>query len=161
MRKQTYYFGYGSNLRASFLKEKLLPSSKFVMKGYLPNYEVQWRMWSTKYKGGTSSIVEAPGEIVQGAIYQCTAEDLEKLDYIPGLYIPHYKRETFVVLGEDGKWYPVELYRLWEPKGPFPPSRSYVAGMLEGAKQIGVSPDYIEKIEGWLRDSIVPGSDEP
>jgi hypothetical protein len=48
-----------------------------------------------------------------------------------------------VVLGEDGKWHAVELYRLWELKGPFPPARIYVEGMLEGAKQIGVSPGYL------------------
>jgi hypothetical protein len=36
----------------------------------------------------------------------------------------------------------------------------YVEGMLEGAKQIGVSPDYLEKIEGWLSESIVVGNDE-
>jgi len=155
-----YYFGYGSNLRASFVTE-LIPGAKFVMKGYLPNYEVQWRAWSTEYKGGISSISETPGEIVQGVIYECTEKELEKLDYIPGIYVPEYKRETFVVLGEDDKWHSVELYRLWELKGPFPPSRIYVEGMLEGAKQIGVSPDYLEKIEGWLRESIVAVSDEP
>jgi gamma-glutamylcyclotransferase (GGCT)/AIG2-like uncharacterized protein YtfP len=155
-----YYFGYGSNLRASFATE-LIPSATFVMKGYLPNYEVQWRAWSAEYRGGISSIGETPGEIVQGAIYQCTEKELEKLDYVPGIYVPEYKRETFVVLGEDGKWHSVELYRLRELKGPFPPSRRYVEGMLEGAKQLGVSPDYLEKIEGWFRQSIVVASEEP
>ncbi len=155
-----YHFGYGSNLRANFVTENLLPSAKFVMKAYLPNYEVQWRVWSEKYNGGISSICEAPGEIVQGVIYECSKDDLEKLDYMPGLYAPEYKRETFMVLGEDGKWHSVELYRLWELKGPFPPARKYVEGMLEGAKQIGVSADYLEKIEGWLRESIGAGSDK-
>ena len=32
------------------------------------------------------------------------------------------------------------------PKGP---SRKYVTGMLEGAKQIKLSSDYIKKIEGF------------
>ena len=155
-----YYFGYGSNLRASFVTE-LIPSAKFVMKGYLPNYEVQWRAWSAEYRGGISSISETPGEIVQGAIYECAEKELEKLDYIPGIYVPEYKRETFVVLGEDDKWHSMELYRLWELKGPFPPSRIYVEGMLEGAKQLGVSPDYLEKIEGWFRQSIVVAGEEP
>lgn len=155
-----YHFGYGSNLRASLVKEKLLPSAEFVMKGYLPNYEVQWRVWSEDYMGGISSIVETPGEIVQGAIYECSQDDLEKLDYIPGLYIPKYKRETFVVLGEDGKWHSVEVYRLRELSGPFPPARKYVQGMFEGAQQIGLSPDYLEKIEGWVRESIGAGSDQ-
>lgn len=155
-----YYFGYGSNLRASFVTE-LMPSATLVMKAYLPNYEVQWRAWSEPFGGGISSICEAPGEIVQGVIYQCAENELEKLDYIPGIYVPKYKRETYVVLGEDGEWHSVELYRLWELKGPFPPSRPYVEGMLEGAKQVGVSPEYIEKIEGWLRQSILLESDEP
>ena len=153
-----YHFGYGSNLRASFVKEKLLPSAKFVMKGYLPNYEVQWREWSEAYMGGISSIVETPGEIVQGAIYECSQEDLENLDFIPGLYVPNYKRETFVVLGEDGRWHSAEVYRLRELNGPFPPARKYVEGMFEGARQIGLSPDYLEKIKGWVRESIGTGS---
>jgi gamma-glutamylcyclotransferase (GGCT)/AIG2-like uncharacterized protein YtfP len=84
-----YYFGYGSNMRAEFTAN-LLPSAKFVMKGYLPNYEVQWRAWSEKYKGGISSINEAPAEIVEGAIYECTEEELEKLDYMSGMYAPNY-----------------------------------------------------------------------
>lgn len=140
-----YYFGYGSNLRASFVTE-LIPGATLVMKAYLPNYEVQWRAWSEAFGGGISSICETPGEIVEGAIYQCSAAALEKLDYIPGIYVPNYRRETFVVLGEDGNWHCAELYRLWELKGPFPPSRPYVEGMLEGARQIGVSADYLEKI---------------
>ncbi len=155
-----YYFGYGSNLRASFVTE-LIPSATLVMKAYLPNYEVQWRAWSEAFGGGISSICETPGEIVQGVIYQCTEKELGKLDYIPGIYVPKYKRETFVVLGEDGEWHSVELYRLWKLEGPFPPSRPYVEGMLEGAKQIGVSPDYLEKIEGWLHQSILLESNEP
>ncbi len=155
-----HYFGYGSNLRIDFVRE-LLPSAKFTMKAYLPNYEVQWPAWSEEYKGGTSSINEAPGEIVQGVLYECPQEEIQILDYKPGIYVPNYKRETFVVLGEDGEWYSAELYRLREIKGPYPPSRPYVEGMLEGAKEIGLSPDYIEKIEGWLRESVVYGNEEP
>jgi len=118
--------------------------------------QVQWRAWSAEYEGGISSISETPGEIVQGAIYECTERELEKLDYIPGICVPQY-----MVLGEDDKWHSAELYRLWELKGPFPPSRIYVEGMLEGAKQIGLSPDYLEKIEKWLGASIVAESRQP
>ena len=105
--------------------------------------------------GGISHIMEVPGELVQGALYECPEGDLMQLDYRLDYYVPEYKRETFMVRGEDNQWYLASLYRLWEPKGPFPPSRRYVEGMLEGAKQIELSPDYIEKIEGFLRDSIV------
>jgi hypothetical protein len=150
------HFGYGSNLRAAFVRE-LLPGAKPVMKGYLPNYEVQWPAWSDTFRGGTSSIVENPGELVEGVLYDCPERELKELDYKPGLYVPAYKRETFTVLGEDGQWHRAELYRLRALSGPFPPSRSYVEGMLSGAREVGLSPAYIDKIEGWLRQSIAAG----
>lgn len=153
--RNVYYFGYGSNLNVSDTIKDLLPNGKFLMKAYLPNYEVQFRKWSKNYRGAISSIVEVPGEMVQGAMYLCPEKDLDTLDYRLDYYVPEYKREIFQVLGEDNIWYSASLYRLWELKGPFPPSRRYVTGMLEGAKQIGLSPDYIEKIEGFLRNSIV------
>jgi hypothetical protein len=51
-----YHFGYGSNLKFDFLK-KMLPSAKFAMKGYLPNYEVQFPFLSKKWQGGCSGIM--------------------------------------------------------------------------------------------------------
>lgn len=153
--KNVYYFGYGSNLNVSRTIKNLIPNGKFLMRAYLPNFEVQFRKWSNNSRGGISNIMEVPGELVQGAMYECPESDLMQLDYRLDYYVPDYKREIFRVLGEDNKWYSASLYRLWEPKGPFPPSRTYVTGMLEGAKQIKLSPDYIEKIEGFLRDSIV------
>ena len=153
--KDVYYFGYGSNLNVYDTINDLLPNGKFLMRAYLPNYEVQFRQWSNNYKGAISNIMEVPGEIVEGAMYKCPESDLNALDYKRDYYVPDYKREIFKVLGEDNKWYSASLYRLWEPKGPFPPSRRYVEGMLEGAKQIKLSTNYIKKIEGFLRDSIV------
>lgn len=150
------HFGYGSNLRAAFVTD-LLPSARLVMKAYLPNYEVQFPAWSDSFGGGTSSIVEVPGQLVEGVLYECPEQELKDLDYKPGLYVPAYKRETFLVLGEDGAWHQAELYRLRELKGPFPPSRSYVEGMLEGAHEMGLSQRYIDRIEGWLQQSIAAG----
>ena len=42
-----YHFGYGSNLNQDFLRQ-YVPSAEFVMKAYLPNYEVQFRFWSKR-----------------------------------------------------------------------------------------------------------------
>jgi hypothetical protein len=41
-----YHFGYGSNLSIDFVKKELIPNAKFAMKGYLPNFEVQFPFWS-------------------------------------------------------------------------------------------------------------------
>ena len=150
-----YYVGYGSNLNVSYTITDLLPNGRFLMRAYIPNYQVQFRKWSNNSRGGISNIMEVPGEMVEAAMYECPQSDLDTLDYRLDYYVPDYKREIFRVMGEDGQWYQASLYRLWEPKGPFPPARRYVQGMLEGARQLELSPEYIERIEGFLRDSIV------
>ncbi len=153
--EMVYYVGYGSNLNVEMTTTELLPNGRFVMKAYIPNYQVQFRKWSNNSRGGISNIMEVPGELVEAAMYECPQADLDHLDYRLDYYVPDYKREVFKVMGEDGQWYQASLYRLWEPMGPFPPARGYVEGMLEGARQLGLSPEYIERIEGFLRESIV------
>ena len=147
-----FHFGYGSNLSIEFVQEKLIPNAKFVMKGYLPNFEVRFPFWSDEVQGGYSGIMEAPGELVQGALYEVTEQELIALDDLE-VYKGLYQRETFLVWGEDGKFHPADLYRVIEPKGPFPPSRGYVEIMLSGARDLGLDPDYIEKIEKFYHQA--------
>jgi hypothetical protein len=147
-----FHFGYGSNLNIDFVREYLIPDVKFVMKGYLPNFEVRFPFWSEEKQGGYSGIMETPGEMVQGALYEVTAEQLEAVDELD-VYKGLYRRETFLVLGEDGEWHRADLYRVIDPQGPFPPVRSYVETMLEGARNLGLDTGYIRRIEGFLSQS--------
>lgn len=141
-----HHFGYGSNLKREFVKT-MLPSAIFKMKAYLPNFQVEFRVWSEKRNAGISTIFRAPGELVHGALYEVPEEEMKALDQREGYYIGTYLRETFLVLGEDGKWKNADLYRAISPKEPFVPSRSYVTTMLEGAREIGLDADYIKKIQ--------------
>jgi gamma-glutamylcyclotransferase (GGCT)/AIG2-like uncharacterized protein YtfP len=147
-----YHYGYGSNLNQDFLKQDC-PSARYVMKAYLPSFEVQFRYWSKKRNGGISTIIHSPGELVHGVIYDVSVKDIEELDILESVPQGLYKRETFKVLGEDGRWYDADLYSVSEPKGPFTPSKSYVELMLEGAKEQGLASEYIKKIEGILSRS--------
>ncbi len=142
-----YHFGYGSNLNIKSVQEELIPDAKFVMKGFLPNFEVSWPIWSEEDQGAYSGIMEAPGELVHGALYEVTEQDLITTDNMEGVYKDLYRRITYLVLGEDGKWHKADLYRVIDPKGPFPPSRGYVDIMLEGARDLGLDPEYVKKIE--------------
>ena len=140
------HFGYGSNLNIEFLRG-YCPSAEFTMKAYLPNYEVQFRFWSEKRQGGISTIIEKPGGLVHGVIYEVPEAELLDLDVLESVPQGLYKRETFLVLGEDGGWHEADLYRVAEPKGPFTPSRGYVELMLAGARSHGLALNYIKKIE--------------
>jgi gamma-glutamylcyclotransferase (GGCT)/AIG2-like uncharacterized protein YtfP len=136
-----YHFGYGSNLSIDFVKKELIPDASFVMKGYLPNFEVRFPFWSEEVQAGYSGIMEAPGEMVQGALYEVTEQALIALDNLEGVYKGRYKRHSFLVLGEDGEFHKADLYRVIDPKGPFPPSRSYVETMIAGARDLGLDPE--------------------
>ena len=148
-----YHFGYGSNLSIKCVHEELIPGAKFAMKGYLPNFEVSWPFWAEKEQEAYSGIMEAPGELVHGALFEMTEQELIAMDNLEDCYKDDYRRETFLVLGEDGKWHEADLYRVVEPKGPFAPARSYVEIMLAGARDLGMDPEYIKKIEGFLSQS--------
>ena len=148
-----FHFGYGSNLSIKSVHADLNPNAKYVMKGFLPNFEVSWPMWSEEEQSGYSGIMEAPGELVHGALYEMTEQELIAMDNLEDCYKGTYKRETFLVLGEDGKWHNAELYRVIDPQGPFPPARSYVEIMLAGARDLELDPEYIEKIEEFCRQS--------
>jgi len=141
-----YHFSYGSNLSLEFLLEHC-PNAKFVMKAYLPNFEVQFRFWSKRRNGGISSIILKPGELVHGVIYDISKEETEALDVLESVPDGLYKRETFKVLGEDRRWYEAETYYVSKPEGPFIPSKEYVETMITGAKQHGIEPEYIKKLE--------------
>ena len=148
-----FHFGYGSNLSIDFVREHLIANARFVMKAYLPNFEVQFPFWSEENQGGYSGVMEAPGELVHGVLYEVTEEELIEVDNLEGVYKDRYYRQTYLVLGEDGNWHPADLYRVIDPQGPFKPLRSYVEIMLKGARESGLDPAYIERIEGFLRDS--------
>jgi len=140
------HFGYGSNLNMEFLRS-YCPSAEFVTRAYLPNYEVQFRFWSERRQGGISTIIEKPGGLVHGVIYEVPEDELLDLDVLESVSQGLYRRETFLVLGEDREWHEADLYRVTEPKGPFTPSRGYVELMLAGARAHGLAPEYVKKIE--------------
>ncbi|HEX9915527.1 MAG TPA: gamma-glutamylcyclotransferase family protein [Candidatus Bathyarchaeia archaeon] len=148
-----FHFGYGSNLNQGFLRQ-YCPSARFVMKAYLPNYEVQFRFWSKRRQGGISTIIEKPGGLVHGVIYEVPEEELKVLDVLESVPQGLYRREAFLVLGEDGGWHEADLYRVARPQGPFTPSRGYVELMLSGAQEHGLDPGYIKKIEALYEGSL-------
>jgi gamma-glutamylcyclotransferase (GGCT)/AIG2-like uncharacterized protein YtfP len=124
------------------------------MKAYLPNYMVQFRFWSKKRQGGLSTIIEKPGGLVHGVIYECIETEMIDLDIIESVPQGLYKREAFKVLGEDGEWHDADLYRVANPKGPFTPARSYVELMLSGAHEHELDPEYVKVIEAIYEWSL-------
>jgi gamma-glutamylcyclotransferase (GGCT)/AIG2-like uncharacterized protein YtfP len=145
-----YYYAYGSNLSTRYLRHSC-PSATFVMKADLPNFQVEFRHYSEKRQGGISSIVEAPGQLVQGVIYEVPEEELLDLDILESVPQGLYSRDAFLVLGEDGQWHRADLYRVANPTGPYRPSKEYLEDMIEGAQEHGLTPDYTARLVALRR----------
>jgi len=151
-----YYFGYGSNLDEDYMRQ-WTPSLKFVSLARLPNFEIQFRKYSTDLEGGISSIIEKPGGMVQGVVYTIEKSEMEALDVLEDVPLGIYKRETFKVISEDGTWYNADLYRVVTPQGPFIPSVKYLGIMIKGAKAQGINQPWIDYLEA-LREEIIVGN---
>ncbi len=141
-----HYFGYGSNLSTKYTKP-YFPTAKVVKRATLANYHIEFRKYSTDLEGGISTIIEAPGEFVEGIIYEVAEEEIAEMDILEDVPQGLYKRETFMVLDKEGKWEKADLYRVCTPKGPFKPSKKYVGYMLEGMHEQGFEPEYIKKFQ--------------
>jgi hypothetical protein len=72
---------------------------------------------------------------------------VDELDVVESVPEGLYTRETFMVLGEDGKWHKADLYRVANPQGPFAPAKSYLELMLEGAREHKMDSEFIKWLE--------------
>ena len=123
------------------------------MRADLPNFRVEFRRFSTDMQGGISSIMEAPGEMVRGVIYEVPVQEVKALDSLEDLPKGLYRRDTFLVLGEDGQWHQADLYRVVNPTGPYDPAPQYIDMMIEGAREHDLDPTYIDHLES-LRTNL-------
>jgi gamma-glutamylcyclotransferase (GGCT)/AIG2-like uncharacterized protein YtfP len=146
------YFAYGSYMSLDFMRE-LCPSVHFVMLAQLPNFHIEFRRYSEEYQGGVSSIIQAPGEMIKGVLYDVDEKEFGPLDILESVPQGVYRRDTFLVFGEDGQWHHAQLYRLTNPAGPYAPAPKYLDQMIAGAKEHGLDPEYTAKLVA-LRQSL-------
>ncbi len=147
-----YYFAYGSNLLTSYLRE-YCPTATVVMRAAIPNFRVEFPYYSEESQGGLSSILEAPGELVEGVIFDIAQTEFAAMDVMESVPENLYRRDTFLTFSEDDKWHKADLYRVVTPRGPFMPSKGYLDGMIKGAHEHGLPPKYIKRFE-VMRNSL-------
>ncbi len=156
--KVIYYFGYGSNLDEDYMRQ-FTPSLKFVTTAHLPNFQIQFRKYSTDLEGGISSIIPHPGGLVQGVVYTIEKPEMDALDILEDVPLGIYNRETFKVIAPDGTWYNADLYRVANPKGPFTPSIKYLGYMIKGAKAQGINQPWVDYLEA-LRAEVIKSKEK-
>lgn len=115
------YFAYGSNLNKKQMKVRC-PESVPITKAVLKNFKLVFNYFA--------DIVEAPDEIVYGAVYDVSDSDIKKLNKYEG-YPRHYDIINVDVEGEDGKIYRVFAY-VMTSKGIREPEDHYFNTIKQG-----------------------------
>lgn len=141
-------FAYGSNMCTRYLRE-VAPSAEPVTTAVLPNFHLEFRMFSEKLQGGISTILPKPGHLVHGVLFSITVEDYKTLDVRESVLKGLYVRNTYLVLDRDGIWTPAELFTIVTPQGPFEPAGVYIDDMLEGAREHNLPAEYLQEIESY------------
>ncbi len=148
-----YHLGYGANLSTAYT-QRMFPSAEFVMKAFIPNYSVQFQYWSKRRNGGLGNMVPDLGRMIHGVLFRVPEEEMIALDTQEGGHAGRYYRKTILSVGEDGRIYPADIYRVIDPQGPFAPSKSYVKIMLDGAREHDLDPGYIQMIEALYEKGV-------
>ncbi len=143
------YFGYGSNLNLTSLKAKgVLPKRSYV--GQLPNFGLKFNVqhWF-RHEGGMGNIEPSddPNDVVEGMLHECTEEDLEALDRMEA-YGVGYDRVRIKVDTHEGLKEALTYTGLPEIiNEDCLPTRRYLNIILKGAREAGLSNNYIQKLE--------------
>ncbi|MET0065322.1 MAG: gamma-glutamylcyclotransferase family protein [Candidatus Thiodiazotropha sp.] len=142
------YFGYGSNMSITSLRAKgvePLASCRGVLNGWRLCFNVQHFF---RHEGGVGNIEtsELPGDRVLGILYDCPDEALASLDAMEAC--GHgYQRITLEVEAQGSR---VEAFTYVGMRGFIDnqclPSRRYLNILIEGARQAGLDPQYVQAL---------------
>ncbi len=141
--EKVFYFAYGSNMNHAQMNKRC-PSSKFIKPGYLNNYKFIYDGQSKRWdKKAVANVVYSDGCQVWGGLFEINEDNLAALDCYEG-YPASYDKEMLEVQDTDGNKHKAWVY-LRTGEKPGTPSEKYRRKVKDGAKDCGLSCDYIEK----------------
>jgi len=143
-----WYFAYGRNVNPSRLCERIGGYPLLTCRGILPGYKLVFNKKPGPEPGlGYSNIVPMADEYVEGILYLLTERMLSSLDEYEG--IPkHYVRSRVTVWNIDHRrWVNAVTYVAVETDDSLKPPKEYLEEIVEAAKTMGLSYDWISKLE--------------
>jgi len=141
------YFAYASNMAPEVMAH-LCPRHRYLGVGRLNDYRLAFTRRSVKTGSGVADIIEAPGQIVWGALYEIDDDEIAAIDRKEG-HGWAYVRVTVPVELEVGRPRNTAItYVVRSKESPdVPPSREYLCRVIEAAHARGLPGPYIEKLE--------------
>jgi len=150
-----WYFAYGRNVNVNFLVGRAgKPVAMF--RGILPGYKLCFYKYPGPRSGvGYATICPMSREWVEGVLYLMTDEQLKKLDEFEGVPTGHYKHEDVEVWCiEQYRWIKAVTYIAVKMNENLKPDKEYLSHIIEGAKTVGLSREWINKLEEIMKEAV-------
>ncbi|HYD08340.1 MAG TPA: gamma-glutamylcyclotransferase family protein [Reyranella sp.] len=147
-----WYFAYGSNMNPARLADQRLKERAVQMGPRIGGRRDGWRLVFNKIArapegAAAGNIVEAPGEVVHGALNRMPEAGLAVLDIWEGVASGHYKRQTVpVVRADTGETVEAVTYIALKVGEGLKPTRDYLGPLLAGKDLLPAA--YWEKLKG-------------
>jgi gamma-glutamylcyclotransferase len=137
------YFAYGPNMNQEKIRTKV-QHIRFLKRVYLKDHKFVYDgLGDTLKRKSFANIIEKPGSVVWGALYEVYDTEVCSLDEVEGY--PFYEKKTVEVKDDHGECFNAVIY--WRKcKSPATPSREYRKVIVQGAKDCKLPAEYILKI---------------
>jgi len=106
----------------------------------------------TEWRGGVAGLAPDAKSFVEGVLWSVSDGHLAALDDYEGVDEGEYRRDRIAVAQGGGKT--VEAWTYYakaESGGPFRPTADYVATMVTGAREHGVSVPWVDMLAALAR----------
>ncbi|MFS8840446.1 gamma-glutamylcyclotransferase family protein [Synechococcus sp. W55.2] len=142
-----WYFAYGSNLDAQQMGHRAV-DFKEARRARLQGYRLTFNKRGNDGTG-KANIVRDPSGVVWGVAYLCSSDRLERMDRYEGIPGGHYRRQQVQLRSDEGEVIEAMTYVAGDSfiDDSLIPSEGYLQGILKGAREHGLPPDYIHQIE--------------
>ena len=126
-----------------------------MCRGILPGYEIRFNKTPGPRRGtGYANIVPAAEKWVEGVLYLLTELDLEQLDTYEGAPTD-YRRYLVNVWNVDHKrWVKAVTYVAVRTDDTLKPPKDYLSEILNSAKVVGLSIEWINMLEKLLEKAL-------
>jgi len=158
--ENTLYFAYGSNLNQEDLDawcklkncSRIDLETKKPIRAILNGYELAFDYCSSSRNCGVADVKVAPGKHVEGVLFEMTKGDMDSIKRKEGVAAHVYRPENITVRLPDGQEKDVKTYVVnVKEERCIPPSKRYLEIIISGAKNFGLSPEWIQTL-----NEIVP-----
>ena len=141
-----YYFAYGSNADTSRLENRIKRKIK-GKRAELKDHVLHFSKDNTQ-TDAYADVMEKPGELVYGVLYELTDKEIKTLDKFEGIGVKgdeSYARKRMKVLCE-GKTYSAFVYVMTTKRKFEPPKDQYLEHITKGFKEHRFNETIINKV---------------